>query len=118
MDGKPRPLGDSLRVQTDGSSTEQLAAKDKRPIGSEAVDAEIQRQTAQLGGRLPGDPAMLRRATEWRLRVVRTQTEMVAGAAQPTGEDARAFFEANRNQFQRPEMFEASHIVGQECSRV
>jgi hypothetical protein len=99
------------RCAQDRVLIEQAAAKDERPIDGRAVDAEIERQRAQRGGPVPGDPAMLRRATEWRLRVHRAQSEMVSAAVPPSTGELLAFFEANRAEFRKPEMFEASHIV-------
>jgi peptidyl-prolyl cis-trans isomerase C len=36
---------------------------------------------------------------------------MAAGAAKPTPEEVAAFYEAHREQFRKPELFHASHIV-------
>jgi len=75
------------------------------------LDQEIARQRAQWGCRTAFDAGELRRLTERNLRVARLRQELVAGACPPSAEEIEGFFNANRSQFQRPDMFHASHIV-------
>jgi hypothetical protein len=90
---------------------EQAAASDPRPVDAIALQQEIQRQQAQWGCRSAFDHDQLRWHAERSLRVQRIRREMVAGALKPTAEELEAFFNANRDKFEKPEMFRASHIV-------
>jgi hypothetical protein len=90
---------------------EQIAAGDPRPIDAAALDQEVQGQKAQWGCRTAFDENQLRQFTERNLRVQRIRQEMLSVAAKPTTEELEAFFSANRDNFPRPELFHASHIV-------
>lgn len=90
---------------------EQAAERDPRPVDSVLLEQELARQEAQWGCRSAFDREELRRLTKRNLRVQRIREEMIAGAIQPTVEELEAFFNANLDQFRRPEMFHASHIV-------
>jgi len=90
---------------------EQAAANDPRPIDAATLEQEVARQRAQWGCRPAFDHSELRRLTERNLRVQRIRQEMVADAIKPAGEEIEAFYNANRFNFPRPEMFHASHIV-------
>jgi len=90
---------------------EQAAESDPRPVDAIELDREIQRQIGQWGCRGAFNRKDLARLTERNLRVQRIRKEMVAGAVKPTGEEVEAFFNSNRDQFRRPELFHASHIV-------
>jgi parvulin-like peptidyl-prolyl isomerase len=90
---------------------EQAAANDPRPIGTSALEEEILRQRTQWGCRLAFDDYQQRQLIERNLRLQRFRHEMLASIAKPRGEDVEAFFNANRDKLDRPEMFHASHIV-------
>jgi len=90
---------------------EQAAASDPRPVDAIALDREIQRQKAQSGCRSGFDEQQLRQLVARNLRVQRIRQEMVAAAVKPAAEELEAFFNANREQFRRPDLFHASHIV-------
>src|ERR1035441_682400 len=90
---------------------EQAAANDPRPIDASALEQEIARQNAQWGCRAAFDNGELRRLTERNLRVQRIRQDLVAGAATPPPEEVESFFNAHRDNFPRPELFHASHIV-------
>jgi hypothetical protein len=90
---------------------EQTAAADPRPIDVGVLEREVSGRRTQWGGPAPLDDSELRRIAELNLRVQRTRHEMVAGAIPPTEEEMEAFFDANRHNFTRPELFHASHIV-------
>jgi len=66
---------------------------------------------ARSGCRSAFDYNELRRQIERNMRVQRIRQEMVAGATKPTPEEIEGFYNANRFNFNRPEMFHASHIV-------
>ena len=90
---------------------EQIAAGDPRPVDAIALEQEVLRQKTQRGCRSAFDDRQLRQLTERNLRVQRVRQELVAGAAKPGAAEAEAFFNANRGNFPRPELFHASHIV-------
>lgn len=90
---------------------EQIAASDPRPIDAETLEQEVRQQKARRGSRDAFEEAWLRHAAERSLRVGRTRREMTAGAVKPAAEEVEAFFNANREQFKKPVMFHASHIV-------
>jgi len=90
---------------------EQAAANDPRPIDPAALEQEIVRQKAQSGCRSAYYDHDLRRFTERHMRIERIRREMVAAAPKPTAEEVEAFYNQNRHNFPRPEMFHASHIV-------
>lgn len=90
---------------------EQTAASDPRPIDSATLDQEVHRQRVQWACRSAFNDEHLRQVTERNLRVQRIRQELVAAAVKPTSEEVEAFFKANNGQFQRPELFNASHIV-------
>ena len=90
---------------------EQAATNDPRPIEPGELEREVAQQIAQWGCRAAFDRNELRRLTERNLRVGRIRQGMVAGAIQPTVEEMEAFYNTNRANFPRPEMFHASHIV-------
>src|ERR1017187_3766009 len=80
-----------------------------RPIDPQAVEQELQRQKQAGNCRTAFDDSFLRQSVERQFRLQRTHAEMVAGAAQPR--EVEAFYEANRENFQSAESFEAAHIV-------
>jgi hypothetical protein len=90
---------------------EQTAASDSRPIDPAALEEEVARETARWGCRGAFDRNELGRLTERNMRVARIRQDMVAGAVQPTAEEIETFYDANRDNFRRPDMFHASHIV-------
>src|ERR1022692_2443408 len=90
---------------------EQAAAEDPRPIDPQAVEQEVQRQKQAGNGRTASDDSLLRQWVERQFRLQRTHAEMVAGAVQPAAQEVEAFYEANRENFRNPELFQAAHIV-------
>jgi parvulin-like peptidyl-prolyl isomerase len=90
---------------------EQAAAKDPRPIDRRAVEQEVQRQKQAANCRTAFDDKLLRQGIERLFRLQRLHTEMVAGAAPPAAREVEAFYEANRENFRSPELFQAAHIV-------
>jgi len=89
----------------------QKAADDPRPIDPAAIRQEMERQRAQWGRASSLDQGQFRQWVESQLRLQRTRQEMVADAKKTTPEEVEAFFNAHRENFQKPEMFHASHIV-------
>ena len=89
----------------------QAAASDPRPVDAIALEQEVQRQKAQWGRRSAFDEKELRLGVESQLRLRRIHREMVAGAAKPTPEEVEAFYNTNRENFRKPELFHAAHIV-------
>jgi len=90
---------------------EQAAARDPRPIDADALAQEAARQKAQWGSRSAFDDTRLRQLVELQFRVHRLREEMADGATGPTAEEIEAFYNANRENFRKPEMFHAAHIV-------
>ena len=89
----------------------QAAANDPRAIDPAAIQQEAQRQKTQWGRQSVFDDNQLRQFVESQLRLQRIRREMVADAAKPTPEEIEAFYNANRENFRKPETFHASHIV-------
>ena len=89
----------------------QVASRDPRPIDPSALEAEVQLQKAQSGCRSAFDDTALRGFVEHQLRLQRINREMVAGSPKPAPEQVEAFFNAQRDNFRKPEMFHAAHIV-------
>lgn len=73
--------------------------------------AEVDRLKSQWGCRSSFDDSQLRQSVERGLRIQRTTTQMVAGAAKPTAQEIEAFYTVNRENFRNPELFHAAHIV-------
>src|SRR5580700_2670415 len=90
---------------------EQTAANDPRPIDAAALEQNVARQKAEFGCRVAFNGNDLRRLTEHNLRVQRLRGEMVADASKPSADEIEAFYNANRYNFHKPDMFRASHIV-------
>jgi hypothetical protein len=90
---------------------EQAAARDPRPIDSQAIMQEVQRQKQAGNCRTAFDDSFLRQSVERQFRLQRTHAKMVAGAPQPAAREVEAFYQAHRENFRNPELFEAAHIV-------
>lgn len=90
---------------------EQTAANDKRPLEPGALEREFQLQLAQWGARADFDRVGFRSFVARQLRIQRTNHELTAAAEKPTPEQVEAFYFANKDQFRKPERFEAAHIV-------
>ena len=90
---------------------EQAAANDPRPIDASAFEQALEQQKLTGGCREAFDDSLLRRQIERQFRLQRTSSEMAAGAAKATAEEVEAFYEANRENFRSPELFDAAHIV-------
>jgi parvulin-like peptidyl-prolyl isomerase len=92
---------------------EQAAVSDPRPIDSESIEGEVRRVRAGGNYQRAFNDATVRQWIEKQLRLQRTTSEMVAGAAKPKDEEIEAFYKANRGKFRKPEMFHAAHIFKQ-----
>ena len=90
---------------------EQAAARDPRPIDSQAIMQEVQRQKQAGNCRTAFDDSFLRQSVERQFRLQRTHAKMVAGAPQPAAREVEAFYQAHRENFRNPELFAAAHIV-------
>jgi hypothetical protein len=90
---------------------EQIADNDPRPIDPAILEQDVARQSAESGCRTAFDYTEFRRLAERNLRVQRIRQEMIAGGIKPADEEVEAFYNANRHNFPRPELFHASHIV-------
>jgi len=99
------------RSAIDRVLVEQAAASDPRPIDAGALEEEVRRQKAQWGCRSAFDDSQLRQWIERHFRLQRTTREMVAGARKPTAREIKAFYKTQRENFRKPEMFHAAHIV-------
>jgi peptidyl-prolyl cis-trans isomerase C len=89
----------------------QEAAADRRPIDAAAVNVELERHKRAAGCPAGFNDAYMRQQIELQLRVQRVERELVAGANKPSGEQVFSFYEENRGNFKKPEMFHASHII-------
>lgn len=89
----------------------QLAARDPRPIDPEVLSRELERMKAQWACRSEVDDTGMRSFLERQIRLQRTNQELVASAPKPTAEEVEAFYHANRQNFLRPELFHAAHVV-------
>src|ERR1039457_3746289 len=88
---------------------EQAAARDPRPIDSQAIMQEVQRQKQAGNCRTAFDDSFLRQSVERQFRLQRTHAEMVAGAAQPAAREVEAFYQAHRENFRNPEIYQPAH---------
>ncbi len=90
---------------------EQAAALDPRPIDPALLEPEVDRLKAEAGCRAAFDDTEVRRFLERQLRVRRLTSEIVAGTPPPTPEQIEKFFHLHKENFQKPELFHAAHIV-------
>jgi len=105
-----------LRAAAEGAAIDkiliaQAAASDPRPIDPAAIRQEVERQKTQWGRRSILDDIQLRQWVESQFRLQRVRHEMVGDTVKPTAEDLAAFYRTHRENFGKPEMFRASHIV-------
>lgn len=106
-----------LRAAAEFSATqrpllEQAAASDPRPIeAAAAIDSELERLKAGGGCHHGFEEAHHRQHVERILRLQRTMREFVEGASKPSEVEVRDFYQANRENFRRPQVFKAAHIV-------
>lgn len=90
---------------------EQAAANDPRPIDSQLIEREVQQTKSRGNCRSAFDDTAVRQWADRNFRLQRTTRDMVAGAAKPTADQIEAFYNANRSNFSKPELFSAAHIV-------
>jgi peptidyl-prolyl cis-trans isomerase C len=90
---------------------EQAAANDPGPVDAQAVEQELQRQKQAANGGGSVDEGVLRKAIERQFRLHRTCAEMMAGAPAAEPDKVEAFYQANRQNFRKPELFRAAHVV-------
>ena len=89
----------------------QAADKDPRPIDPSLVAGHVQRLMSAQTCRVLFDDGPLARQIEGQLRLDRTLRELMGPLPQPTDEEIVRLYEARRNDFRRPEIVEAAHIV-------
>jgi len=89
----------------------QEADKDPRPIDTAVVAAEVERLTTRQGCRVLFDDGPLARQIEGQLRLQRTLRDLMGPLPQPTEEQIAELYKARRQDFQRPEIVNASHVV-------
>ena len=90
---------------------EQAAAADSRPIDEASMAKALEQLTGQSGCRVSADDPAMRAYAEQQLRLQRVRRALVASAHQPSLEEVEAFYRASRENFKKPEMFRAAHIV-------
>ncbi len=87
------------------------AATDPRTVDAALLDVEVQRQKTDAGCREGFDDTLLRQQTERQFKKQRLVDEMKAKATGPKADEVEAFFQANRENFRNPELFQAAHVV-------
>ena len=99
----------------------QAAIAAPEEIPSEAIETEYQKLLdehggkenfyQQFGGSEQENSEQVKKEIFLRLRLERLIKEIHSKTPMPTEEDARSYFQENQDQFQKPEMVRASHIV-------
>lgn len=90
---------------------EQTAANDPRPVDAAALEREVERRRSAGGFQLGFDDGCLRQEIERLMRLERTTRELIAKAAKPSEAEIEEFYRANRENFRKPGLFHAAHIV-------
>jgi len=88
---------------------EQAARADDEPTPEEQLEQALEQAKRQAGETV--DEAELREDVELNLKIQRLLQRAAEGAPEPTDEQVRAFYEANRDGFRAPERVHAAHIV-------
>jgi peptidyl-prolyl cis-trans isomerase C len=89
----------------------QEADKDARPIDPALVAAQVQRLTTTESCRVLFDDRPLSRQIEGQMRLQRTMRDLMGPLPQPTEDEIGRLYQAQRHDFQRPEIVHATHIV-------
>jgi hypothetical protein len=97
----------------DGILLRQETEKDLRSIDPDLVAAHVERLTTTQTCRVLFDDGPLSRQIEGQLRLQRTMRELMGPVPEPTEDEIARVYKAGRQDFQRPEMVHAAHIVKQ-----
>jgi hypothetical protein len=93
----------------------QEAASDPEPIPIEAIEETLRTIQSQPAGqatcRTSGGEQELRQDVEIRMRVDRLVAKITAKAAAPKHKEVSEYYRKNKEQFRRPELVRAGHIV-------
>jgi parvulin-like peptidyl-prolyl isomerase len=85
----------------------QEAAADPDPIPAEALEQTLQSMRAQPDG----NEAEMRKDVEIRMRVDRLLEKITSKVAPPKHKELSEYYRKNKEQFRRPELIHAAHIV-------
>ena len=85
----------------------QEAASDPEPIPVEAIEETLR----SLQSRAPGGEGALRKDLEIRMRVDRLLEKTTSKVAPPKHKEVTEYYRKNKEQFRRPEIVRAGHIV-------
>jgi PPIC-type PPIASE domain len=85
----------------------QEAASDPEPIPLEAIEETLR----SLQSRTPGGEGELRKDLEIRMRVDRLLEKTTSKVAPPKHKEVTEYYRKNKEQFRRPEIVRAGHIV-------
>src|ERR1700730_30610 len=93
----------------------QEAASDPEPIPIEAIEETLRTLHSQTGGqatcRTAEGPDELRKDVEIRMRVDRLLAKTTSKIAPPKHKEVSDYYRKNKEQFRRPELVRAGHIV-------
>ena len=93
----------------------QEAASDPEPISGEAIEETLRALQSQPGGqatcRTAGGADELRREVEIRMRVDRLLEKATSKISPPKHKELTEYYRKNKEQFRRPELVRAGHIV-------
>jgi hypothetical protein len=89
----------------------QEADKDSRPIDPAVVAAHVEQVSAAQSCRAIFDTGPLYRQIEAHLRLERTMGDVIGALPQPTEAEIARVYNAQRANFQRPDVVHAAHIV-------
>jgi len=90
---------------------EQAALKDPRPVDAAPFEEAFQQQKGRFNCRTAEDEARLREFLEFECKKARIRQAMIEDAPKPSAEEIEAFYSGQRENFLRPAMFRAAHIV-------
>src|SRR5258708_6351296 len=89
------------------SAIREEATADPEPIAPEAIEETLQSIRAQAGQ----EPEALRKDIEIRMRVDRLLERITGKVSPPKHKDVSDYYRKNKEQFRRPEVVHAGHIV-------
>jgi len=89
----------------------QEADKDRRPIDPALIAAQVQHLMTAESCRVLFDDGPLSRQIEGQLRLQRTLRDLMGPLPPPTEDEILRLYQAQRHNFERPEIVHAAHIV-------
>jgi peptidyl-prolyl cis-trans isomerase C len=89
----------------------QETDKDSRPIDPALIAAHVEHLTTAQSCRVLFDAGPLSKQIEGQLRLERTVRDLMGPLPEPTEDEIVGLYNAQRNDFERPEIVNAAHIV-------